>query len=272
MSFSSAEIFAINDVLNARVADYLRLARKLRGHNSEKLIHDFRVSSRRLLAIEPLLASQSSTRFWRQHARRLLKTLNPLRDLQVLQQRFAAHDAINYVICAKIAQAQAGIANLKHAGLGHTFKERLLMSLKRYCQACEAAPEYASDTMLAHWRATRDSFVECLTAIDYGELSTLHRLRVKYKSLRYMLELLCECGLVDDQECRQLKHWQDLLGEIHDIEVAIDWLQSIDADQELRRQLESEMQDNIALFQQQEGALRRFAEHADELVRRLLAK
>src|SRR6185436_9663347 len=53
----------------------------------------------------------------------------------------------------------------------------------------------------------------------------LHRLRIAFKRLRYALDLhAATCGMAYDVERRMAAEMQDVLGEIHDRDLALAWL------------------------------------------------
>jgi len=70
-----------------------------------------------------------------------------------------------------------------------------------------------------------DELLPIVTA-DPARLQELHKLRVDSKKLRYLLELTSEIGSPDSL---RLKEWQDVLGEIHDWDVAISYVRKAGA-------------------------------------------
>ncbi|MDE1843666.1 MAG: CHAD domain-containing protein, partial [Thaumarchaeota archaeon] len=64
---------------------------------------------------------------------------------------------------------------------------------------------------------------------DERKINELHMLRKNFKKLRYTLELASDKKTTQDI-LQNLKNIQDVLGEIHDSDIIIDYLKSIDRD------------------------------------------
>ena len=88
----------IAQALQKRVQTYLNLAELSRNDQSVVTIHDFRVSSRNLLAVEPLLRCVSETSQWKKMIRKYLKSLSQLRDMQVLHGNLYGHDQFDTLL------------------------------------------------------------------------------------------------------------------------------------------------------------------------------
>ena len=91
----------IAQALQKRVQTYLDLAELSRNDHSVETIHDFRVSSRNLLAVEPLLRCVSETSQWKKMVRKYLKSLSQLRDTQVLHGNLYGHDQFDTLLLVK---------------------------------------------------------------------------------------------------------------------------------------------------------------------------
>jgi CHAD domain-containing protein len=64
---------------------------------------------------------------------------------------------------------------------------------------------------------------------DERKINELHMLRKNFKKLRYTLELASDKKITHDI-LQNLKNIQDILGEIHDSDIIIDYLKSVDRD------------------------------------------
>lgn len=229
------ETFNIN-ALQERIENYLQLAEQVRGDDSADTIHDFRIASRSVLALEPLLRTTSKTGKWRKQMGGWLKALNQLRDLQVMQERFGKNRELNQELEAGIqAELQAWEA-MRPKIADKTFRKRLEDSVGQFFQRCSNHPGYFAVTTLALWWETLGKVQTRLAAVEPDDLATLHRLRVAFKSLRYLVNTLRNIGVIPADANAGLKYWHDLLGDIQDRQVAEGWLDSKGASRKLSTQ------------------------------------
>lgn len=204
-----------------RVLEELKKAGK--GMNV-KHVHDLRTSLRRCLTIEEVFAEFDSHPDWkrmRRAGKKLLKRVGGLRDTQVL---------LDWLAGLEIAKSD----------LGKTLAE----SIRREQDACKAEALKATEGFNSHkWKSwtgvlvTREkSLVPESLAFEYVALERwqeayqlhrfavrsrsvigYHRLRVGLKKFRYTVENFLP-GF-DAQWGSELKQLQDLLGEVHDLDV-----------------------------------------------------
>ena len=66
------DINKIQIIIQQRVKQYLLLSKAIRNNHSTKTIHAFRVASRQLLALEPVLNTPENNRYQRQRVRSLI--------------------------------------------------------------------------------------------------------------------------------------------------------------------------------------------------------
>jgi hypothetical protein len=191
------------------------------------LVHDLRVSIRRCRSLAQGLAAVdlAEAGLWRQLSRAgrgLFQGLGGLRDAQVMRAwveqlvvdapaRAALLGAIDAAIDARVDAARAAVASFDVLG---------------WDSLAGQAPARAHE-MLRHrpallwlaivrWQEARALHVE---AMRRRTPEALHRVRIGVKRLRYTLEsLLPE---VHRQVHKPLKKLQELLGEIHDLDVVI---------------------------------------------------
>ena len=58
-------------------------------------------------------------------------------------------------------------------------------------------------------------------ALDLHDHQTFHRLRVQFKTFRYLLEFLQAPLRISEDQIGRMKHYQDVLGRMHDLMVLI---------------------------------------------------
>lgn len=195
-----------------------------------ELVHDLRVAIRRCRSLAQGLAAVDigARPLWRAvsaTARPLFAGLGSLRDAQVMREwvdklvvdeavRGPALADIDAAIAARVDDARAAVA---------TFDVVTWMSL------ADTAPGRA-DEMLRHrpallwlaivrWQEARALHVD---AMRRRSPEALHEVRIGVKRLRYTLESLLPD--LNKRVQKPLKRLQDLLGEIHDLDVVAAWL------------------------------------------------
>lgn len=207
-----------------RIDHYLKLAKRMNRHCSRGTIHDFRIASRNLLVITPLLANTLSPS-WNKVVKQRLNALGPMRDLQVLKKRL---DGSNDAVCLELEKSIDHAFNhwrRKHRKvLPKLPREQLEKARRRAVRRIEKSPGQFEQIIRNRWQAITKKLIARLEQVDTAHPKSLHKLRIAYKSFRYMAIFLHEIGMLDSLEKKSLKHWQVLLGEIQDDEVAVTWL------------------------------------------------
>ncbi len=216
--------FNIN-ALPERIERYLDVAEQVKRSEDADVIHDFRIASRTVLALEPLLRTTGKTRRWRKQINHSLKALNHLRDLQVMQERLGEHPELADKLEKSIAKELAAWQAIRRDIANKAFRKRLNHSVARFCRRCTTHPGYFAATTLLLWWDTLENVQTHFDAIRPDKPATLHRLRVAFKSLRYLANTLRNIGIIPEDATTGLKHWHNLLGDIQDRQVAEAWLQ-----------------------------------------------
>lgn len=236
------DTFNIN-ALAERIEHYLAMAEQVKVDNDAEVIHDFRIAARTVLALEPLLSTTDKTGKWRTQMRNWLKALNHLRDLQVMQERFGEHSHLNTQLEAQIREELQAWEEIRPRIAGKKFRERLYYSLQHFTQYCETYPGYFAATTLSLWWQTLGKVEARFAAIDEDDPATLHRLRVAFKSVRYLTNTLRDLNAIPGDAKEGLKYWHNLLGDLQDRQVAHGWLTQAGADASLPdKQLEEAAQ------------------------------
>ena len=216
----------ITAALHKRKQTYLDLAILIRTDNTVSTIHDFRVASRNLLALEPLLRKGSDTSHWKIMMRKWLKTLNQVRDIQVLQEILVGHVEIEPLLLTHKRNCLKEWQEISRIIADKNFQDDLISSLETYCCRIEAEPAFFDQTVFSLWLKTFQKVQIALQHADHEHPISLHKLRLRYKSLRYLATFIYDVGIVDTLDFPRLKYWQDLLGSIQDLEVGINWLRN----------------------------------------------
>lgn len=220
--------------LSARLLTLEASARRVRGAEDGKAIHDFRVATRRLTAAldlwAPLLDPRSAART-RQRVRRMRRELSPIRDLQVLgtflRERLAAAPAEARVILeARIARIDRKLASLARRTRQVVRASRIERSRRGLLRAVRRSPAAAvslraADLMQARIADTRERAQAALTrAWSNRDDRSLHEARVRIKAWRYARESgeAPESGAPPAEDLRAV---QESLGSVQDLAIVM---------------------------------------------------
>lgn len=207
--------------------NYRKEIKNCRDEFSNEAVHDLRVATRRMLAMIELFKSiQPRPRFKKimQAFKDQLDDLDDLRDAQVILAEIS--EVLN-----ELPQLQTYQEQLK------SDEEKMLRTLRKKIKKFETSDlekridktrsslENESDKDLEPkiLQAVDDAYQlakERLSWVDATRAITIHRVRVAFKSLRYMIEIIHPL-LKDypDENPKRMNDYQSLMGEVQDSEV-----------------------------------------------------
>ena len=209
--------------------NYLIELKRCRSEFSNEAVHDLRVSTRRLIALLQLLHSVSPRPRLQKMIHSLKEQLNELdelRDVQVLLAEISE-------IIQELPQLQGFQKYLQY------IEEKMLRTLRKKIKNFETS-EIARRIRKTHEsiekRKSTDLETRVLQAVDDAHLqtkirlegvdlarpATIHRVRIAFKSFRYMVEIIHP--LLKDfpgGHLKRMNDYQSRMGEIQDTEVFI---------------------------------------------------
>ncbi|HKY63617.1 MAG TPA: CHAD domain-containing protein [bacterium] len=196
------------------------------GKLSRGQVHRLRVATRRLRAIFEVLAEAPPSGLNRRAERSvkfLTSRLGEIRSLDVSlklwRQRFSLPFA-EAELKKSARRARKGLAKKigkgRRAGLEKALR-KILRQLRRGEENYQ--PAWEKRRALAE-REARNSYSAFRRG---GDIESLHELRIRLKQWRYLLELAAN-PTAELRAIEQLKALQDDIGEIHDMEVLLQWL------------------------------------------------
>ena len=220
------------DALDRYWKNYRSELKRCRAEFSNEAVHDLRASARRMLAFI-----------------QLLNTISPRPRLQKLNRAFKEQldefDELRdtQVILAELSETLQELPQLHefHAYLQKVEKE-LLKSLRKKLRVIDLfdvskrirrmheslKAESDNHLMLSILRAVDDAFLvtrQRRTWINPAAATTIHRVRIAFKTFRYMVEIVHP--LLSDfpaENLKEMHEYQSLMGEIQDIEVIVQTL------------------------------------------------
>jgi CHAD domain-containing protein len=247
----------------------------------EMSVHQARVASRRLREALPVLGTRADAQALDRadrRVRRITRALGPVRELDVTLLLLAELEGKGAAPARAISRVRTAVIDERQhrrlAMLEEIKPSRLEKLRKRLVQV--AAPERrASGSASALGEASAQAALRARklrVAIERaGGLylaDRLHRVRIEAKKLRYALEIQRELMRSrSTSHLNRLKHQQDLLGRMHDLEILIDRTRGVQASlpprnrramvelDKLIRVLEDECREGHATYMQGRAAL-----------------
>jgi CHAD domain-containing protein len=275
-------------LLRQRLVSLLR-AMPAAQEGDETSVHQARVASRRLREALPVLgttADDAALDRAAKRVRRITRALGPVRELDVTLSLLAELDQKGAAPTRAIARVRKAVTEerlkRRRAMLAEMKPSRLEKLRKRLVQV--AAPESRKEPVRTaiHEAELKAAFRarKLRDAIDEaGSMylaDRLHRVRIEAKKLRYALEIHRELTHSrSTARLNRLKHQQDLLGRVHDLEVLIERTREVQASlagsnrrgmaelNKLIRALEAECREGHAAYMRGRDALIRLC---DELI------
>ena len=195
-------------------------------------IHQARIATRRARAALRMVDGDDSERF--ELCRRLGRMLGKVRDLDITQEVFQTLSTRVPTASYAIAAARRSV-EYDQQGARRRFAKALDDLELRPLLAVRNRPlvslwkdwrRSVVTEMLARQQALCDAIER---APDVYMPNRIHRVRIAIKKLRYTLEVTDATGIrVDIRMMRDLRKIQDLLGHVHDIDVARRVVQRLD--------------------------------------------
>jgi CHAD domain-containing protein len=228
-----SETVPVNQFLLAALDDrwknYRAELKRCRAEFSNEAVHDLRSASRRMLAFIRLLKSISPRPRLQKLNRAFKDQLDEFDDLRDIQ-----------VVLAEVSETVKELPQLQEfqdhlqsveKGLLRTLRKRLrVVDLfdvsKRVRRLRESLKnETNGDLVQQSFQAVDDAFLITKRRRDWinpAQATSIHRVRIAFKSFRYMVEIIHP--LLDDYPLENLEFmhdYQSLMGEIQDVEVIL---------------------------------------------------
>ena len=220
------------EALDKRWKNYRAELKLCRAEFSNEAVHDLRIAARRMLALIQLLNSISPRPRLQKLNRAFKDQLDEFDDLRDTQ-----------VILAEISETIHELPELQQLQYHlQIFEDDLLRTLRKKLKvidlfdvskrirktrtALEAEPD---DNLISQtFQAVDDAFL--LTKqrhnwIDAAQPAAIHRVRIAFKTFRYMVEIIHPLlNAYPPENLKRMNDYQSLMGEIQDVEVIMQTL------------------------------------------------
>jgi CHAD domain-containing protein len=215
------------DALDERWKNYRAELKRCRAEFSNEAVHDLRVASRRMLAFVRLMNSISPRPRLQKLSRAFKDQLDEFDDLRDIQ-----------VVLAEISETIQELPQLQEfqnhlqeveKGLLKTLRKKLRVidlfdvskRIRRMRESLKAEPN--GDFVRPALQAVDDAFLitrQRRNWINPAQATSIHRVRVAFKSFRYMVEIIHPVLPDFPSENLECMHdYQSLMGEIQDVEI-----------------------------------------------------
>lgn len=224
------------EALDARWDKYKTQLKLCQSEFSEEAVHDLRVAVRRLLSLLILLRVVMHDPRIKKMRRALKDQLDELDDLRDVQVMLAdASENIN-----SIPVLQPFLESLQKREkklLRKARKEIMSLKIARLSKRIQKLGKMLASSELPDLEITLFSAIDEAYAVvnqryelvDAGQPATIHRLRVAFKKLRYMIEIIHPILRGSSTEyLKRLHDYQTAMGDIQDLEVTLHELADFD--------------------------------------------
>jgi CHAD domain-containing protein len=230
-----------------------RLAEKLDDYieePTEENIHDIRIAIRRLESAHRILPKKIRKKVEIQdyinEAKRLFKVNTQIRDFDIICEKLERRSASKYLeLVNYMKNKRENELDVAH---------RLALKLKN-----APIPKLKSKDVMGS--KLNDRFQKIVTGLtteieqnipivtsDERKIEELHKLRKDFKKLRYSMELASDKTTL--KSVKNLKKIQDLLGEIHDCDIMLDYLREVKGPNELSQVIREEILERREKYKQ----------------------
>jgi CHAD domain-containing protein len=222
------------EALDERWKNYRGELKRCRADFSNEAVHDLRVAARRMLAIIRLLNSISPRPRLQKLNRAFKDQLDEFDDLRDTQ-----------VVLAEVSETLQELPQLQafedylqdvEKGLLKTLRKKLKVidlfdvskRIRRMRESLKAEANANGELVLQVLQVVDDAFLitkQRQSWINPAQASTIHRVRIAFKTFRYMVEIIHP--LLNDfpsENLKQMHEYQSLMGEIQDVEVIMQML------------------------------------------------
>ena len=222
--------------------EYRKQFKQARQDTTEETIHDLRVAARRmqaLLGIVRTLEARPPVRKMRRVLSKQLDELDGLRDTQVLVQQTeqSVNELPQLLILRQYLQdrsdelardARNDLRKVKPSDIQQRIR-RIRKVVKRHSDEDEFVEQVLQAVDTAYVRT-----LARFGKLDAGEPNTIHRVRIAFKKLRYMIEMVDPFLPKHPGNFLDRMHdYQDAMGQVHDTTVFLETLK--DYEVELQR-------------------------------------
>jgi CHAD domain-containing protein len=235
---------SIMEKLSERLADYIE-------ESNEENIHDIRTVVRRLESAQRILPKKvrkkQDIQDYVKKAKTLFKVNTQIRDLDIICKKLESHGTSTYLeLVNYLKNRRKNQLNVAHH-LALKLKTMPLPKLKGKEVKESKLNKRFQKIVIKLTTEIKQNIPIVIN--DDRKIEELHKLRKDFKKLRYSIELASDND-TSLELVKSLKKNQDLLGEIHDCDIMLDYLRDVKGPNELSEVIRDEILERQEKYQQ----------------------
>ncbi len=231
------------DAFDERWDDYRKQFKAGREEITEESIHDLRVSARRmqaLLEIVRALNGGKGTKKMRRFLSQQLDELDNLRDTHVMLAEAESQIASLPQLISFRSELQRGLDDLTQEGRRDLRRSKpsdlnpCIQKMRKTVRQHSDDPDLAGQVLQAVDGAHAKTLAR-FDKLDAGNPNSIHRVRIAFKKLRYMIEAVQPFLPAYPQDHPGKMHdYQDAMGKVHDTDVFLGMLKEFEVELQQR--------------------------------------
>jgi len=263
----------LQPVLQKRLKRFRKRLQRLQDNATADNIHNFRIACREVLACYPLLKTIGPAKRWKPFLKDALDALDRLRDLQQMQERLLQQELLLPCVVHSTFEKPIEKATRHWLDYAPTLQAqkflRAIAATEKSLKSSNSLSDRLQDAFESQWSKALHLTHKSLLAADVTDLESLHRLRIRYKRIRYLLELL-ENDISLSLHRETLKQWQETLGDVQDFLVMARLAEELELPTTLRQDFLLRAEEQARYCVAQRDILAQFLRRIDDQVRALL--
>ena len=217
---------------------------------NEEIIHDIRIAIRRIESAHRILPNKirimSEVNNYLVEAKMLFKINTQIRDFDIICEKLERHGS-KYSELVNYLKNKREMELRRAHRLAIKLKNKPLPKIKKK-NVIETKLNKRFQKVLSKLSMEIQQNVPVVIA-DEKKIEELHKLRKDFKKLRYSIELVSN-KKEPSISVKSLKKIQDLLGEIHDCDIMLDYLREVKGPNELSDVIRNEIIERRKKYQQ----------------------
>lgn len=263
----------LQPALQKRLKRFRKRLQRLQDNATAENIHDFRIACREILACYPLLQAIGPAKRWKRFIKDALDALDRLRDLQQMQEHLLQQQLLHSSVVLSTIEKPIEKATRHWLHYAPSLRTpeflRAIAATEKSLKPGNSVSENLQDAFEKEWQKALHLTRKSLLAADVTDLEGLHRLRIRYKKLRYLLELL-QSDISPFLHRETLKQWQDTLGDVQDFLVMARLAKKLELPKTLQQDFLRRADEQARYCVAQRDILAQFLLRIDDQVRALL--
>jgi len=221
----------VYDTIDVTYSAFLQRLEQCRLEYSEPGIHDLRVSARKMLSLVSLLSNFTDVPYLselKKTLRKILRSLNPVRDLQVeviLLKQLIFKFPVLYTFYIHLSGREIFLSD-KTGAILKAFNtddsDGLIFFLRYYLKDRSSEIGFDVKKMIEVKERLFSDLIKIFGTARKNDMQSIHKVRLALKKYRYIEEALKPLTGLSKKRIKRMKNLQDHLGDIQDYSVIME--------------------------------------------------